>query len=151
MKRKPKLGLRIIATILFVNSALLISFSVACFSLPEQEARRVQQFLSGLPYFRSLPLDFDPGTAFVDFFLGLWGVLKGIGIWRMWRWVRLLVIVDLLFRLGGLVMFGALSDRVTLTRFLSNPDFLVNTLINVWVLVYLLDPIVKEAYDSDRG
>ncbi len=83
--------------------------------------------------------------------LGLWGVLKGVGIWRMWRWVRTLVIIDLVFRIGGLGMFGALSDRATLTRFLSNPDFLINLIINLVVLIYLVDPSVKEAYDKNRG
>jgi hypothetical protein len=150
LKKRPQLGLKIIAAILLVNSAILISFSVACFALPEQEAKRVLGFFSSLPYFRNLPLEFDPWTAFVDLFLGLWGVLKGIGIWRMWRWVRMLVIIDLVFRMGDLVMFGALSDRATLIRFLSNPDFLINFAINLLVLLYLVDPGVKEAYERDQ-
>ena len=151
MKKRPHPGLKIIAAVLFANSAILISYSVACFSLPEQEARRVQEFFRSLAYFRNLPLDFDPWTAFVDFLLGLWGVLKGIGIWCTWRWVRMLVIIDLVFRMGDLVMFGALSDRATLTRFLSNPDFLINFMINLWVLIYLADPSVEKAFDRDQG
>ncbi len=148
--KKPQLGLKIIAVILLVNSAILILFSVVCFSLPEQEARRVQGFFGSLPYFKNLPLEFDPWTACVDFFLGCWGVLKGIGIWRMWHWVRMLVIIDLLFRMGDLLMFGALSDRATLIRLLSNPDFVINFTINLLVLLYLVDPGVKEAYERDQ-
>jgi hypothetical protein len=150
LRKKTPLGLRLIAALLFVNSAILISFSLVCFSLPEQEARRFQEFLNSLAYFRKFSFDLDPWTAFVDLVLGLWGVLKAIGIWRMWRWVRILIIIDLGLWVANLVMFSTLSDRANLAQFFSKPEFLINLVINLLVLIYLVDPSVKEAYDRDR-
>src|SRR5579863_130143 len=150
MKKKPELGVKIVAAVQFFTAAMMIAFALACYSLPEGDARRVQQFLEGLPYFRNLPLNYDPWTAFVDLLLGLWGLLKGIGIWRMWSWVRTLILIDLAIWLGDLLMFGALSDRSTLMRSVSNPDFLINLAINLIVLMYFIDPSVKEAFGSER-
>lgn len=150
MKKKLELGVKIVAGMQFFTAAMMIAFALACYSLPEGDARRVQVFLEGLPYFRNLPLNYDPWTAFVDLLLGLWGVLKAIGIWRMWSWVRTLILIDLAVWLGDLFMFGALSDRSTLMRCAANPDFLINITINLIVLMYFVDPSVKEAFSSDR-
>jgi len=150
MKKKPELGVKIVAAMQLFTAAMMIAFALACYSLPEGDARRVQHFLEGLPYFRNLPLNYDPWTAFVDLSLGLWEVLKGFGIWRMWSWVRTLILIDLAIWLGDLFMFGALSDRSTLMRFVSNPDFLINLTINLIVLMYFTDPSVKEAFGGER-
>ncbi len=68
----------------------------------------------------------------------------------MWGWVRTLILIDLALWISDLFMFGALSDRVTLSRVLANPDFLINLTVNLMVLIYLMDPGVRKAYGGDR-
>jgi hypothetical protein len=150
MRSKPQLKIKIIAAIQFATAGTMILFSLACYSLPESEARQVQEFFSALPYFRNLPLHFDPWTAFVDLVLGFWGILKGIGILRMWGWVRTLILIDLAIWAGDLFMFGAISDGVTSNHLLASPDVLTNLTVNLFVLAYLMDPTVKESFSRNR-
>jgi hypothetical protein len=148
MTKERPLGIRVIAMILLLNGAILISFTLAFYVFPEQTFKQLQSLVRGIPYFRNLPLDSDPWTIVSDFALGAWAVLKGIGIWRMWSWVRILIIIDLLGRAGDLLFFGAFSNQATLLHLLSNPDISINLAVNFLVLLYLLDPRVKEAFEE---
>jgi len=136
----------VVAAILFIDAAMLLSFSLASYYLPEQTFLHIQGFFRSIPYFRNLPLDNDPWTVFVDVILGLWAALKGFGIWWMWSWVRALIIIDLLCRVGDFMFFASVSGQQGLKGVWSNPDFVLGSLINIAVLLYLLDPGVKEAF-----
>jgi hypothetical protein len=80
--------------------------------------------------------------------VGAWALIKGLAVWFMQSWVRILIMLDLTGRFGDFFLVAALQDRKWLDSLVSNPDFVIGFLVNLCILIYLSDTGVKEAFEQ---
>lgn len=147
--KKPRpLGIKIIAGILFVESAILLSSALASYLLSPSQIAYVGQFFGSIPYFNKLPIATDTPSMILAALLGLWAGIKGIGIWFMWGWVRMLILLDLAGRLGDFILAATMMDHKELIALTHSPDFVGSFLLNLAVLLYLADSGVEEEFES---
>lgn len=148
INQRRTLGIKIIAWILFLDALILMLSAAAAYSLPEQMVSQINQTFGQIPYFKRLPLAVDPWSMLVAAFLGVWAAIKGLGIWFMRSWARLLIVIDLTCRFADFAMFAALQDRKWLDSFLGNQDLVIGFIINLFILIYLSDASVKEIFEK---
>lgn len=148
MNEKRPTGIKIIAAILFADALILLTSAVATYSLSPKLVRQVNQFFSTIPYFKKLPLAIDPWSMVVAAFLGVWAATKGLAVWFMQSWVRVLIVIDLTCRFGDFLLLAGLQDRKWLDSLVSNPDFIFAFVINLCILIYLSDASVKECFEK---
>lgn len=149
MNQRRTFGIKILAGILFLDALILIVSAAAAYSLPEQTVSQINRFFGEMPYFKKLPLAVDPWSMLVAAFLGIWAAIKGLGIWFMQSWARVLIVIDLTCRFGDFAVLAGLQDRKWLDSFLANPDFVVGFVVNLLILIYLSDAGVKEIFDKE--
>lgn len=53
-------GIKVIASILFLDALILLTSAVAAYSLPPQFVQQINQFFATIPFFKRLPLATDP-------------------------------------------------------------------------------------------
>ena len=115
-------GIKVIASILFLDALILLTSAVAAYCLPSQVVQQINQFFATIPYFKRLPLAIDPWLMVVAASLGAWSLIKGLAVWFMQSWVRILIMLDLAGRFGELSFsVAALQDRKWLDSLVSNP------------------------------
>ncbi len=141
-------GIKVIASILFLDALILLTSAVAAYFLPLQVVQQINQFFATIPYFKRLPLAIDPWLMVVAASLGAWSLTKGLAVWFMQSWVRILIMLDLAGRFGDFFLVATLQDRKWLDSLVSNPDFVIGFLINLCILIYLSDAGVKEAFEQ---
>jgi len=142
------LGVKIIAGVLFLESAILLLSALVSYYPSAAQLARLEDFCGTIPYFNRLPLAHDtPSLVFVVLF-GLWTGLKGMGIWLMWSWVRILILLDLAGRFGDFLLAASMIDHKELDGLLHNPDFIVGFILNLLVLIYLADSGVERGFDK---
>jgi hypothetical protein len=156
MVRKRPLGVKLMAGVLFTEAAVLLASSGAAYIWPTQSHNAVASMLEHLPYFRNLEIA-DGGLtsslpAIIAFVLGFWAALKGIALWLMKGWVRMLILIDLAGRFGDMFLFVGFSNPKEIMALASDPDFVIALAVNIVVLFYLFDPEVAKLFEpDDRG
>ena len=151
MNRQRTLGIKIVAMIFFIDSAILLICGLAQVFLSPDAFAGIVRFVGQVPYFKNLPIGPDPFNIILDVGLGLWAAVKGVSVWLLKSWVRNLIIFDLTCRSGSFLFAAELMDRKSLHDLLSNPDFVVGAVINLCVLVYLLNAETERAFDRERA
>jgi hypothetical protein len=147
--KKPRpLGIKIIAGIFFLESAILLSSALASYLLSPSQVAYVGQFFGSIPYFNRLPIATDMPSMIFAALLGIWAGTKGLGIWFMWGWVRMLILLDLAGRFGDFMLAASMMDHKQLNALTHNPDFVGSLLLNLAVLLYLADSGVEEEFES---
>ena len=141
-------GIKVIASILFLDALILLTSAVAAYSLPPQVVQEINQFFATIPFFKRLPLATDPWLMVVAASVGAWALIKGLAVWFMQSWVRILIMLDLTGRFGDFFLVAALQDRKWLDSFVANPDLVIGFLVNLCILIYLSDEGVKEAFEQ---
>jgi hypothetical protein len=147
-RRSRPLGIRVIAVILFLESAILLLSAFASLWLSGAQVEQIEAFFGTIPYFKRLPLANDtPSIVFAGLW-GTWAALKGLGIWFMWSWVRILILLDLAGRFGDFILATAIMDHKQQSELLHNPDFVVGFVVNLLVLLYLADSGVEREFEK---
>jgi hypothetical protein len=86
--------------------------------------------------------------------VAVWEAGKAIGFWFLWRWARMLVLIDVYYYFGRGALAVALLlgfDRPLLTSILASPYFEINLVLRLGFLYYLSDPGVKIAFGIPEG
>jgi hypothetical protein len=142
------LGVKIIAVILFFESAVLFISAAAVCLWPNQSSSAVEPFVNRIPYFKNLPMADGRSMLVLTITLAfaVFATVKGLGIWFMQQWARWLILIDLTCRFGNLLWVAFLLDRRELIALVSNSDFSIGFVINLFVLILLLDPNTASAF-----
>ncbi len=151
MRSERPIGIKVVAGVLFTNSAFLFSSAAAAIFLSDEYSMKYQLFLSSIPYFRNNPLAVTKPMLYLTIVFALWALAKGLGIWFMWRWARILIVIDLASRFGSLFLGIAMIDKKQLSSLSSSSDFVIGVIINLAALVLLTDSATAQAFeDRDR-
>ena len=134
-------GVTILAVLAFMGAGLLVLLGLAIFM-----GGAMLSSMSAYPRFGAIA-----GGIIAVFFL-VFAVLDaviGVGLWKLQNWARVLTIV--LTGLGLLGSVGGLVSPFAYAHFFFFA-FLVRrvivTAIQVWILVYLFKPHVKQAFGA---
>lgn len=151
MQRDRPAGVKFVASILFIEAALLLTSATAIFQLSPQHSSAYVLFLEKIPYFRNGPLAADPWMAVIALAVGTWSLAKGLGIWFMKQWARTLILIDLACRFSGFLPLIWISDRKDFGAFTSNPDFAIGFVINLLALLVLAESSTAKAFEDERS
>ena len=147
MTENRPLGVRLIALYFFLKSAILIVTAVTAHIRPELESK-ANEFISHIV---ASVQDFDLLSFAVTLapLYALFYAVLGLGVWFLKRWARLLILMNLLYGLGGAAVGLAIlifSNPKALSSLGSNPYLLVGLVVGLLVLRCLLDPDVERAF-----
>jgi len=142
------LGVKVVSGILFADAAFLLSSVAAAAFLTDESSMKYQGFLSSIPYFRNNPLAITKPLIYVALAFAAWELAKGLGIWFMRQWARVLIIIDLLSRFGSLFMAVPIVSRKQFSSLASNADFVIGVVINLAALLLLMDSTTAQAFES---
>ena len=142
------MGIKIIAGILFCECVLLLVSIFVAYLLPDGKSGAIQIFLASIPYFKGMPIANRGPLAIVALAFAIFAVVKGLGIWFMRPWARLLILLDLAGRFADALLLGLLLDQAKIRTILNDHDFVIGFLINLSVLIILLDPNTASAFEK---
>jgi Predicted membrane protein (DUF2127) len=134
-------GVTILAVLAFVGAGLLVLFALAALM-----GGALLSNMSGYPRFGMVA-----GAMVAVFLIGFAALEAGIGIglWKLQNWARVLTIV-----LTGLGLLASVARLVSPFAYLHFFFFaflvrrLIVTAIQIWILVYLFKPHVKQAFGA---
>jgi hypothetical protein len=148
LSRARPLGIKIIAGVLFCECVLLLVSVFVAYLLPDGKSQSVQIFLASIPYFKSMPIANRGPFAIAALAFATFAGIRGLGIWFMRPWARLLIMLDLTGRFTDTLLLMFLLDRARIHTILNDHDFVIGFLVNLCVLVILLDPNTARAFEK---
>jgi len=148
VQKEHPVGVKVVAGVLFIEAAILFTSAAAACVLSPQHASAYQFFLGRIPFLGKGPLAVDAWMMIVALVVGMWQLAKGLGIWFMKQWARMLIIIDLLCRFSGFPLAVALLNRKDIGALASNPDFVIGFLTNLLALVVLSESSTARAFEE---
>jgi len=147
LARNRPLGLKLIAALFLLEGAAVIIAVGIGLSRPEFRSAANRFIAQRVPFIEELN-----GSRF-SFFLATLSALvsfaEGLGIWYLKRGAGAFIVYDLTYRLGAGVVAAAMlwaSDRKMLVSIVSPPQYVIGLVTNILVLMYLLDPEIRQAF-----
>lgn len=140
-------GVKLIAGVFFLEAAVLVLAAAVGYLKPELQPNANKFIAQRAPYLQDL--DLVKFGVMLAPLLAAFDAAKGLGIWFLKRWARVLIVLDLTYRLGEAAVAAVLLwgvDRKMLLSIVSTPAFAIGSVLNVIILGYLLDPDAKRAF-----
>lgn len=151
-KKAPPLGIKLIASLFLLQSASWFIAAGAGYVWPAYRPRMNEFIVQRAPYLKDLRL-FDSAYLFTPL-LAVFDAAKGLGLWFLQRWARLLIVLDLIYWLGGVGVAAVtlwFMERGRLQAIVSTPNFAIGFVLSVVILCYLFDPDVRRFFNAPEG
>ena len=151
-QKATPLGIKLIASLFLLESASWFIAAGAGYMWPDYRPRVNEFIVQRAPYLRDLGL-FDAAYLFAPL-LATFDVAKGLGLWFLQRWARLLIIFGLIYWLGGVGVATVtlwFTERGRLQAIVSTPNFAIGFLLSVVILCYFFDPDVRRFFKAPEG
>ena len=149
MAGKRFIGIKLIAFYFIAKSIALICAVVISYmnsSVRENANDFVFHLYPSLQHceylFRAIPL------------LAAFELMKGLGVWFLWRWVRALILVNGIYELAAAAIASVLlwkMDKKMLSSIGSSPYYPIGLVLSILILGYLFDPDVKRSFGVPEG
>lgn len=147
MTEDRPLGVTLIALYFFLKSAVLIVTAAIVRMRPELEPQAnefISHIVASVQDFNLLNL-----AAMLAPLYALFYAVLGLGVWFLRRWARLLILMNLLYGLGGVAVgltILIIFDHKALSSLGSNPYLAFGLVVGLLMLRCLLDPDVERAF-----
>jgi hypothetical protein len=142
----------LISLIYFAASGILAAASIVGRFLPAYRGTAIAVISSLAPW--SSELGHGSLGMTLAPILAAWEAAKAMGFWFLWRWARMLVLIDVYYYFGRGALAVALLfefDRPLLTSILASPYFEINLVLRLGFWYYLSDPDVMRAFGIHAG
>lgn len=149
---RSTLGIRLIAAFYFVQALALVTCAVVGHLRPELRPITTDIIAARAPFIREMHL--DRYSVILIPLLSCFDMALGLGVLFLNSLIRWMIVLDLSYRLLDAAAAASLLweiDRQMLLSTISKPTFTISALIHAAILIYLVNPDIKQLFESKES